>query len=76
MRTIFDYLTNAEILRIFDDKRSKSSVIDTLCRRLEKIEQESIREDAEHETACPVCAAKLHADYEHKDGKFVVSSLP
>ena len=74
MSTVFDHLTNAEILRVFDDKRSKSPVIYTLCQRLEKVEQESIREDAEHEVLCPICSAKLRADYDHDAGKFVLTS--
>jgi len=74
MQTYFNNLTNAEILRMFDDKRSKSPVIDVLCKRLEQVEQESIREDAEHTAECPICAAALHTDYDHAQGKFIVTA--
>ena len=74
MNTCFDNFTNAEVLRMFDHKRAQSPVIETLCKRLERVEQESIREDAVHEVECPVCAAALHADYAHKDGKFVLTA--
>lgn len=69
MQTRYSYLTDAELLRMLDHKRTQSPVIDELCNRLDKRSALSAgtnnHEHTEGETRCPVCEAVLPKEQAH-----------
>lgn len=60
----YSSLTNKELLRFIDDKRSDSPIIKELCDRLEQLmdtidDIEKLPGDHETKSTCPVCDAKI-----------------
>lgn len=55
---IYSSLTNEELLRVVEDKRKKSPLIESLCSRLEGLGDE-LAETKSTRTNCPVCEAAL-----------------
>jgi hypothetical protein len=71
--TTFTNYTTEELLRLVDDKRTRSPLIDELCTRLEASADEAVdqvKEDTSHEAPCPICAAELVVAYDVAANKF------
>lgn len=72
--TTFTNYTNDELLRLVDDKRYRSPLIDELCTRLEKRGEVAVQEDADFRVECPVCAAPLEAGYDECKNMFTIQN--
>lgn len=61
MQTKYSHLTEDELLRLVDHKRTQSPIIDELCNRLDKRSALSAGFPAQVDTGhkCPVCEAQL-----------------
>lgn len=57
--TKYSHLTDAELLGMVEERRSKSSIIQELCQRLEAQAQERELERERIPPCCPVCEATL-----------------
>lgn len=63
MRTKYSYMTDAELLRLFDHKRTQSPIIDELCNRIHRSTALStggmFGQVIPEAHKCPVCEATL-----------------
>ena len=69
--TKYGYLSIDELLRLVEDRRDKSPIIDELCNRLENTEA-SILPDSNRRVECPICEAELEADYDEANTMFTI----
>lgn len=72
--TTFTNYTDDELLRLVDDKRYRSPLIDELCTRLEKRGEVAVQEDANCRVECPVCTAPLEAGYDADNNMFTIQN--
>ena len=72
--TVFNNYTDDELLRLVDDKRHRSPLIDELCARLEARGDVAVQEDANALVECPVCAAHLQAGYDTANNIFTIAN--
>jgi hypothetical protein len=72
--TTFSNYTDDELLRLVDDKRHRSPLIDELCTRLEARGDVAVQEDANAHVECPVCAAPLQAGYDSANNMFTIAN--
>ena len=70
----FSNYTDDELLRLVDDKRHRSPLIDELCTRLEARGDVAVQEDANALVECPVCAAPLQAGYDSANNMFTIAN--
>ena len=70
----FTNYTDDELLRLVDDKRYRSPLIDELCTRLEARGDVAVQEDADTRVECPVCAAPLQAGYDTANNMFTIAN--
>ena len=70
--TKFANYTVDELLRLVDDKRQHSPLIDELCTRLEAGAAVQVDENSNHRVECPVCEAALEADYDAGNSIFTL----
>lgn len=64
-------LTDEEFVNQLDNTRQYSPVIEELCKRLEN-KIEGAAPDANTRVECPVCKAKLTADYDVNNTMFTI----
>ena len=74
VHTTFSNYTDDELLRLVDDKRHRSPLIDELCTRLEARGDVAVQEDANTRVECPVCAAPLQAGYDTANNIFTIAN--
>ena len=69
--TKYSTLSLDELLRLVEDRRSQSPIIDELCNRLENVTA-SVLPDSNTRVECPICEANLEADYDEANTMFTI----